>query len=88
VGGLTSPEIAGVMSQFWAGRLAAITVIADRATGRGELPPGTDPAGLMHALAAPLYYELLVTRAAVTQRDAERSAAAALAAAAASVFVS
>jgi len=87
VGGLSSPEIAGVMSQFWAGRLAAISVIVDRATGRGELPPGTDPAALMHALAAPLYYELLVTRVPVTERDADRSAAAALAAARAGVFV-
>jgi AcrR family transcriptional regulator len=88
VGGLTSPEIAGLMSQFWAARLAAISVIVDRATGRGQLPAGTDPAALMHALAAPLYYELLVTRAPVTERDADRAAAAALAAALAGVFVS
>jgi len=86
VGGLTSPEIAGVMSQFWAGRLAAISVIVDRATRRGQLPAGTDPAALMHALAAPLYYELLVTRVAVTEQDADRGAAAALAAARAGVF--
>ena len=87
VGGLTSPEIAGVMSQFWAGRLAAISVIVDRATARGQLPAGTDPAALMHAVAAPLYYELLVTRVPVTERDADRGAAAALAAALAGVFV-
>jgi AcrR family transcriptional regulator len=86
VGGLSSPEIASLMSQFWAGRLAAISLIVDRATGRGELPPATDPAALMHAVAAPLYYELLVTRAPVTERDADRSAAAALAAARAGVF--
>jgi AcrR family transcriptional regulator len=88
VGGLTSPEIAGVMSQFWAGRLAAISVIVDRAVARGELPAGTDPPALMHAMAAPLYYELLVTHAPVTGRDADRGAAAALAAARAGVFVS
>jgi AcrR family transcriptional regulator len=87
VGGLTSPEIAGVMSQFWAGRLAAIRVIVDRATARGELPSRTDPAALMHAMAAPLYYELLVTHAPVTERDADRGAAAALAAARAGVFL-
>jgi AcrR family transcriptional regulator len=86
VGGLTSPEIAGVMSQFWAGRLAAISVIVDRAVARGELPAGTDPAALMHAMAAPLYYELLVTQVPVTERDADRGAAAALAAAQAGVF--
>jgi AcrR family transcriptional regulator len=88
VGGLTSPEIAGVMSQFWAGRLAAISVIVDRAVARGELPAGTDPPALMNAMAAPLYYELLVTHAPVTERAADRSAAAALAAARAGVFVS
>jgi AcrR family transcriptional regulator len=87
VGGMTSPEIAGVMSQFWAGRLAAISVIVDRAVARGELPAGTGPAALMHAMAAPLYYELLVTRAAITERDADRSAAATLAAARAGVFL-
>jgi AcrR family transcriptional regulator len=87
VGGLASPEIAGVMSQFWAGRLAAISVIVDRATERGQLPVGTDPAALMHAMAAPLYYELLVTQVPVTERDADRGAAAALAAALAGVFV-
>jgi Tetracyclin repressor-like, C-terminal domain len=75
------------MSQFWAGRLTAISVIVDRAVARGELPAGTDPAALMHAMAAPLYYELLVTRAAITERDADRGAAAALAAARAGVFL-
>jgi AcrR family transcriptional regulator len=86
VGGLTSPEIAGVMSQFWAGRLAAISVIVDRAVERRELPAGTDPALLMHAVAAPLYYELLVTQVPITERDADRGAASALAAARAGVF--
>ena len=86
VGGLTSPEIAGLMSQFWAGRLAAISVIVDRATQRGQLPAGTDPAALMHAMVAPLYYELLVTRVPITARAADRGAAAAIAAARAGVF--
>ena len=86
VGGLTSPEIAGLMSQFWAGRLTAISVIVDRATQRGQLPAGTDPAALMHAMVAPLYYELLVTRVPVSEQVADRGAAAALAAARAGVF--
>lgn len=87
VGALSSPEIAEVMDQFWAARLEAISVIVHRAIGRGQLPAGTDAAALMQALAAPLYYQLLVNRAPVTERDAELSAAAALAAAAAGVFV-
>jgi AcrR family transcriptional regulator len=86
-GALSSPEIAEVMDQFWAARLEAISVIVRRAIGRGQLPAGTDAAALMHALAAPLYFQLLVNRAPVTERDAELSAAAALAAAAAGVFV-
>ena len=88
IGGLSSPEIAGLMSQFWAGRLAAISAIVDRATRRGELPAGTEAAAVMHAVAAPLYYELLVTRVPVTEADADRAAAATLAAAQAGVFVS
>jgi hypothetical protein len=40
----------------------------------------------MHAMAAPLYYELLVTRRPVAEADADRAAAAALAAARAGVF--
>ena len=86
VGALSSPEIAGLMEQFWAARLEAISVIVDRAVARGELATGTDAAALMHAIAAPLYYELLVARAPVTEQHAELSAAAALAAAAAGVF--
>jgi hypothetical protein len=85
VGGLSSPEIAGLMRQFRAGRLEAIKVIVARAVGRGELPPGTDPAAFMHAVSAPLYFRLLVTREPVTERDAD-AAAAALAAAQDGVF--
>jgi AcrR family transcriptional regulator len=87
VGALASAEIAGLMEQFWAARLAAISVIVDRAIQTGQLPAGTDAAALMHAVAAPLYFQLLVTRALVTESDADLSAAAALTAAAAGVFV-
>jgi AcrR family transcriptional regulator len=86
VGGLSSPEIAGLMRQFWAGRLAAIEVIVSRAVGRGELPAGTDPAAFMHAVSAPLYFRLLVTREPITEPDADAAATAALAAARAGVF--
>lgn len=87
VGGLSSPEIAGLMRQFWAGRLEAIRVIVDRAVQRGQLPVGTDPAAFMHAVSAPLYYRLLVTREPVTEQDADTAAAAALAAARDGVFL-
>ncbi len=87
VGALASAEIAGLMDQFWAARLAAISVIVDRAIQAGQLPAGTDAALLMHAVAAPLYFQLLVTRALVTESDADLSAAAALTAATAGLFV-
>jgi AcrR family transcriptional regulator len=86
VGGLASTELAEVMRQFWEVRLEAISVIVDRAVSRGELPAGTDPAALMHTVAAPLYYQLLVARVPVTEADADLAAAAALAAAKAGVF--
>jgi AcrR family transcriptional regulator len=85
-GAAESAEIGALMDRFWATRLAAISAIVDRAAERGEIPRGTDPAGFMNALAAPLYYRLLVTREPVTEGDADRAAAAALAAARAGVF--
>lgn len=85
-GAAESAEIAALMDRFWATRLAAISVIVDRAEVRGEIPRGTDAAGFLNAMAAPLYYRLLVTREPVTERDADRAAAAALAAARAGVF--
>jgi AcrR family transcriptional regulator len=86
VGGLASTELAEVMRQFWEVRLQAISAIVDRAIGRGELPAGTDPVALMRTLAAPLYYQLLVARAPVTEADADLATTATLAAAKAGVF--
>jgi AcrR family transcriptional regulator len=85
-GSARSPEIRQLMAEYWATRLAAISVIVDRATARGELPTGTDPAVIMRALAAPLFYQLLVTFQPITRLDADQAAAAALAAARAHVF--
>jgi AcrR family transcriptional regulator len=85
-GSATSPEIRQLMEDYWAARLAAISVIVDRAAARGELPTGTDPEMVMRAVAAPLFYQLLVTFQPITRPDADRAAAAALAAARAQVF--
>lgn len=85
-GAAASPEIRAMMARFWDTRLAAIAAIIDRAVARGELPAGTEPAGVMHAVAAPLYYRLLVTGEPLTPEHADESAAAALAAARAGVF--
>jgi AcrR family transcriptional regulator len=86
VGAMTSAEIGDLMGQFWAARLEAIAVIVHRGIERGQLPAGTDPAAFMHAMAAPLYYRLLVSREPVTQQDADVAAAAAIAAARSGVF--
>lgn len=86
-GSARSPEIRQLMEDYWATRLAAISVIVDRAAARGELPAGTDPEMVMRAVAAPLFYQLLVTFQPITRPDADRSAAAALAAARAQVFI-
>src|SRR5580658_1663416 len=86
IGAMSSPEIAGLMDQFWAARLEAISVIVDRAIERAEIPAGTNPAAFMHALAAPLFYQLLVARAPVTERDADLAAAATLTATRAGLF--
>jgi AcrR family transcriptional regulator len=85
-GAVISPEIRQLMQQFWAARGAAIAVIVDRAVRRGELPARTEPAPMMQAMAAPLYYRLLVTGEPLTEQDADLSAATALAAARAGVF--
>lgn len=85
-GSATSSEIRQLMQAYWAARLAAISVIIDRAIARGEMPAGTDPEAAMRALAAPLYYQLLVTFEPITRLNADQAAAAALAAARASVF--
>lgn len=85
-GAAASPEIRAMMASFWDTRLAAIAAIIDRAVARGELPAGTEPAGVMHAVAAPLYYRLLVTGEPLTPGHADESAAAALAAARTGVF--
>jgi AcrR family transcriptional regulator len=85
-GAATSPEIRGLMDEYWAARLSAISAIVYRAVDRGELPRGTAPKPLMRALAAPLFYQLLVTGEPLTRLDADQAAAAALAAAHAHVF--
>jgi AcrR family transcriptional regulator len=75
-----------IISQFWASRLQAVRPMLDRAVQAGQLPRGTDPAQVIGAIAAPLYFRLLVSSEPVTQRAADAAAAAALAAARAGVF--
>ena len=76
-----------ISHQYWASRLVHVGPMFARAIERGQLPHGTDPALLVEAIAAPLYFRLLVSMEPIARTDAERAAEAALAAARAGVFV-
>jgi AcrR family transcriptional regulator len=61
-------------------------VVIERAIERGELPAGTDPACVLRALIAPIYFRLTVTAEPVDLAAAEQAAQIALAAARAGVL--
>ena len=75
-----------IAHQYWASRLATVGPLFARAVERGQLPVGTDPAHLIEAIAAPLYFRVLVSIEPLTRTHADRAVAAALAAARAGVF--
>ncbi|GAB2648347.1 TetR/AcrR family transcriptional regulator [Kribbella swartbergensis] len=85
-GAQSSPAVEQVLRRFWASRLARVAPIVERAVADGQLPAGTDPLEVMKHLAAPLFHRVLVTAEPVTEADADRAAAAVLAAARAGVF--
>ena len=66
---------------FFLARHEQSAVIHTRAVARGELEPGVDPAELVRAAVAPLYYRLFVSHEPVDAAIADRAADAALAAA-------
>ena len=81
------PGISDVRRElFEYGPRRAAVVIA-RAVERGELPAGTDPAAVLRALIAPIYFRLTVTAEPVDPAAADQAAQIALAAARAGVFV-
>jgi AcrR family transcriptional regulator len=82
----SSPELGAVLSKFWVARRERVGPIIEAAIARGQLPTGTDPAALMRFVAAPLYFQLLMTDEPLTEVDARRAAASALAAARAGVL--
>jgi AcrR family transcriptional regulator len=86
---LSSPEIRGeIARRFWGSRHTAVGPLIERAIERAQLPVGTDPAALIAAIAAPLYFRLLISGEPLTPASADTAAAAALAAARAGVFSS
>jgi AcrR family transcriptional regulator len=82
----SSPELGEVLRRFWTSRRAHVGPIIAAAIERGQLPPATSPSELMKYVAAPLYYQLLMTDEPLSDQSADRAAAAALAAARAGVL--
>jgi len=84
---LSSPTVRGeIARRFWGSRQAAVGPLIELAVQRGQLPDDTNPAELIAAIAAPLYFRLLVSNEALTSAAADTAAAAALAAARAGAF--
>jgi AcrR family transcriptional regulator len=82
------PAAQKVLSRFLAARVARMTVIIDRATLRGELPPGTDAAGVIRTVTALIYYRLFIAGEPASQDVADAAAATAAAAARAGALAS
>jgi hypothetical protein len=78
---------AQALRHFYAVRIAEWAPCVTEGVARGELPAGTDPANVVRAVSAPLYYGLLTAGTVPDPADAERAADAALAAARAGVYV-
>lgn len=82
-----SEQAARAQTRLWADRYAQCEVLVDRAVERGELPSRqTDARSLLTAATAPVYHQLVLLRADPDPRLPERSAAAAVLAAAAGAF--
>ncbi|MCX5192609.1 TetR/AcrR family transcriptional regulator [Streptomyces sp. NBC_00249] len=75
------PEIAEARRRVFADRFRRAEPVVARAVERGELPAGTDPAELIKAMAAPIYFRLLVSADPVDEGAADRAVRIALAAA-------
>jgi AcrR family transcriptional regulator len=75
------PAARDVLSRFVAARTALMTVVVDRAVQRGEVPVGTDAAGVIQIVTAQIYYGLFLAGEQPSQAIADRAAATAAAAA-------
>jgi AcrR family transcriptional regulator len=75
------PAARDVLSRFVAARTALMTVVVDRAVQRGEVPAGTDAAGVIQIVTAQIYYGLFLAGEQPSQAIADRAAATAAAAA-------
>lgn len=78
---------AAALRRFYDARVREWEPCVAEAVSRGELPAGTDPAEVVRAVSAPLYYRLLTHGELPTEVDRDHAVAAALAAARAGVYV-
>jgi hypothetical protein len=81
-----NPAARQVLSGFLAARTAMMSTLIDRAMRRGELPAGTDAAGVLQTVTALIYYRLFIAGDQPSPELAHRAGAAAAAAAHAGVF--
>ncbi|WP_221496637.1 TetR/AcrR family transcriptional regulator [Nonomuraea muscovyensis] len=83
---MQSPDAARALHAFFLARHEQSAEVVRRAVARGELPAAVDAHEVIRVAIAPVYYRLFVAHEPVTERDADRAAAAALAAARAGVL--
>ncbi len=76
-----TPEVARLKREFYSARYELADIVVRRAVERGEISEKVSAADLLAAVAAPLYYRLLVADLPVDRSVADRAAAGALAAA-------
>lgn len=84
--GTCDVRTAEALAGFYQVRIGEMAPIVLDAIERGEAPRGTDPAAVIRYVSAPLYYSLLTDTEPLRRADADRAAAAALAAVTAGVF--
>ncbi|MEU9026279.1 TetR/AcrR family transcriptional regulator [Streptomyces sp. NPDC048383] len=82
----SDPRTAEALHRFYEVRVAEWAPCVREAVERGELPAGTDPAEVIRAVSAPLYYRFLTTDAPLDEAAATRAARAAHAAARAGAY--
>ncbi|MES9517905.1 TetR/AcrR family transcriptional regulator [Rhodococcus erythropolis] len=76
-----TPEVARLKREFYSARYELADIVVRRAVERGEISEKVSAADLLAAVAAPIYYRLLVADLPVDRSVADRAAAGALAAA-------
>ncbi|MCD2107222.1 TetR/AcrR family transcriptional regulator [Rhodococcus erythropolis] len=76
-----TPEVARLKREFYSARYELADIVVRRAVERGEISEKISAADLLAAVAAPIYYRLLVADLPVDRSVADRAAAGALAAA-------